>query len=385
MSERIAVILAGGGTGGHVFPALAVAQALEAVDPRVEPIFVGTSRGMEARVVPAAGYKLETLPVRHLKGTSPVGLARSLSLLPVAALRSWMLLRRVKPVAVVSVGGYAAGPVTLMASLMGIPTALMEQNAWPGMTNRLLGKVVKRCFLSLPDRSGRLPQARSVLTGNPLRRSILEARQSGPEPRDAEGRFRILITGGSGGAGPLNAALPGELRRMSDDVAAKLVVCHQAGRGRAAPVVDAYRGFAGEVEVVEFIEDMAAAYGWADLVICRSGATTLAELLAMGQPSMLIPFAGAADNHQEANAVSIVQQGAAVMVRESELGTGRVERLLRGLVRNAASLSSMGQRARTLGRPEAAESVARGLLELAGVSSPPTSPPAVDESGRVSG
>ncbi len=363
------IILAGGGTGGHVFPAVAVAQALKRASPQAEVLFVGTERGLESRVLPQMGYALKTLTVRHLKGSGALGWARGLGTLPLSAMQALGIVWGFGPDVVVSVGGYAAGPVTMLAALMGKPTVLLEQNAYPGMTNRLLSKVVRRCYLSLPDRSATLPADKCQLVGNPLRQEILDraGMHVEDEGRDRGKEFRILITGGSGGAGPLNKGLPRALRQMDDAIATKLVVCHQAGRNRAQPVWDDYRGFAGEVEVVEFIDDMAKAYGWADLVICRSGATTLAELLVLGQPSMLIPFAGAADNHQEANALSVVQSGAAVMVREEELNAGRLERLLEGLVRNPSSLDRMGQRAAQLGKPEAADVVAQGLLELAGV------------------
>ena len=369
MSAPLRVILAGGGTGGHVFPAVAVAQALEAVSPGVELLFVGTERGLEARALPKLGYRLETLDVPFLKGTGPLGWAMGLARLPLAGLQAAKIIRGFKPDVVVSAGGYAAGPVTMVAALMGIETALMEQNAMPGMTNRLLGRVVRRCFLSLPVVEGTLPADKCTLTGNPLRREILALRHERAEASEGRNRreeFRIFVTGGSGGAGPLNKGLPMAFRQMDEVMARKLKVRHQAGRGRAAQVESDYRGFAGEVEVVEFVEDMPGAYRWADLVICRAGATTLAELLAMGSPALLIPFAGAADNHQEANARTVVEAGASLMVREDELVTGRVERLLAGLVANPESLDKMAARALTLGRPEAGEIVARGILELAG-------------------
>ncbi len=371
------VMLAGGGTGGHLFPMMAVAQELQAMLPDVKLCFVGTERGIEARAIPKAGYPLETLTVRPLKGGGVLGLLRGLVALPQALGQALSLVRQWKPDVVVSAGGYAAGPVTLAAAMLGVPTALMEQNALPGLTNRILGHVVKRCFLSLPVTPGSLPEARSALVGNPVRTSILERVASvdmSTDTRDRSVEFHLLVTGGSGGAGPLNEHLPVLFRQMDDDLASRLCIKHQAGRGRHEAVVDAYRGFAGKVEVVEFIEDMAGAYFWADIVLGRAGATTLAELLLLGQPSVLVPFPGAADNHQEKNAEALVHSGAAVMIRQRELLSqdpeqrGRLERLLRGFVNNPASLDQIGAAARALGKPEAGQLVARGLLALAKVS-----------------
>ncbi len=362
------IILAGGGTGGHVFPAVAVAEALEEIVPGVEICFVGTARGLESRVIPGLGYPLETLEVRYLKGTGMWGWARGLGVLPQAGWQAASILRRFRPDFVLAAGGYASGPVTLMASMRGIPTALMEQNAMPGMTNRLLGKVVDHCFLSMDIVEGTLPAHKCSMVGNPLRAQILRAAS---RPRVVQERgdtrdFRILVTGGSGGARALNRTLPGVFRRTGDGLATRLTILHQAGRGRADAVRDEYRGFAGKVDVVEFIEDMAEAYAWSDLVVCRSGATTRAELLVMGQPALLVPFAGSADNHQEKNALQTSQAGAAVMVRESELDSGRVERLLAGFAHNPESLVKMGAKARELARPDAARSVAAAIVEMCG-------------------
>jgi UDP-N-acetylglucosamine--N-acetylmuramyl-(pentapeptide) pyrophosphoryl-undecaprenol N-acetylglucosamine transferase len=345
---------------------VAVAQALEKLHPGVEVLFVGTDRGLEARVVPALGYELRTIDVRFLKGTGALGWAKGLAKLPMAGVQASQILWGFKPHLVVSVGGYAAGPITMLAASLGFPTALMEQNALPGITNRLLGKVVDRCFLSLPDTKGLLPKSKCTLTGNPLRREILAAIEKNREKRVDGEEFRIFVTGGSGGAGPLNLALPGAFRKMPEALCGRLVIRHQAGRGRSESVWDAYRGFAGKVDVVEFIEDMPEAYHWADLVVCRLGATTLAELLVLGQPSVLIPFAGAADNHQEENALAVEKEGAAVVVRETELEGERLCEILSGLANHPESLTKMGARAQELGNPEAAQLVAEKMMELVG-------------------
>ncbi|MEO1271319.1 MAG: undecaprenyldiphospho-muramoylpentapeptide beta-N-acetylglucosaminyltransferase [Myxococcota bacterium] len=375
------VLLAGGGTGGHVFPAVAVAQEIRRVSPETEVVFVGTERGLEARVVPRLGYPLDTLHVRHLKGGGLGGWARGLAALPRAGAEALEILRRRRPAAVISVGGYAAGPVTAAAAALGIPTALMEQNAIPGMTNRLLGRVVDECYVSFDQTCELLPeQAACRVLGNPVRRELLDAVAQKPSEgglpvaeRDRRQEFRIFITGGSGGAGPLNADLPILFRRLEAELAERLVIRHQAGRGRSMPVVDGYRGFGGQVEVVEFIDDMAEAYRWADLAICRAGATTLAELLVLGQPALLVPFAGAADDHQARNAEAATRAGAAVMVREPELRDGRAARLLTGLVRNPAALDNMRHQALKLARPDAGRAIAEAIVQLARLRQGPAS------------
>jgi UDP-N-acetylglucosamine--N-acetylmuramyl-(pentapeptide) pyrophosphoryl-undecaprenol N-acetylglucosamine transferase len=361
------VILAGGGTGGHLFPAVAVAEALCGIDPGTEVLFVGTERGIEARVLPGMGLKLETLEVRPVKGGGLTGWVKGLLALPRAAVQAWRIVRRFRPDVVVSSGGYAAGPVTLVAALTGVPTALMEQNALPGLTNRVLGKLVDECLLSMPVAAGTLPAHKCEIVGNPLRAQILEAAanaNSDADGRDRAQDFHLLVTGGSGGAGALNRDLPRALCALPADIARRLTVRHQAGRNRHEAVREAYLEFGGRVSVVEFINDMAGAYAWSDLAVCRAGATTLAELMVLGQPSLLIPFPGAADNHQERNALAIVEQGAGVMVQERDLLTGKLARLVTGFVQNPNALDKMAVQARGLGRPHAANEVASRLVRL---------------------
>jgi len=359
------VMIAGGGTGGHVFPGVAVAQELVAMLPELEVVFVGTERGLESRAIPPLGFALETLNVRYVKGTGLWGWTRGALLLPGAGFGAMSLLRRWKPSVVISVGGYAAGPMTVTAATLGYRTALMEQNARSGMTNRLLGKVVDRCFVTFEGTEG-LPASRCVLVGNPVRRQILEARAR-VEHREGAQEFRILVTGGSGGAGSMNAELPQILRSLPEELGRRVTIRHQAGRGRHAPVLESYQGFVGRAEVVEFIDDMAEAYLWADLVVCRAGATTLSELLVLGKPALYIPFPNAADNHQEKNARAIVEAGAGVMLLDAELSGDKGVRLLSGLIRNPTSLHNMSEQAVKLGRPDAGREIAESIVELAGL------------------
>jgi UDP-N-acetylglucosamine--N-acetylmuramyl-(pentapeptide) pyrophosphoryl-undecaprenol N-acetylglucosamine transferase len=347
---------------------VAVAEALVSGSRGTEVLFVGTARGIEARVLPGLGLELKTLSVRPLRGGGLLGLLRGMISLPYSGWEALRIVRRFRPDVVVSVGGYAAGPVTLVASLLGIPTVLLEQNALPGLTNRILGKVVDQCLLSMPVIPGSLPDGKCEVVGNPIRRQFVDALAADSDGDDlrGEGEFRLFVTGGSGGAGAFNRDLPAALCRLPGHLASRLVVRHQAGRGRHEPVAEAYDSFGGTAEVVEFVQDMAAAYRWADLVVCRAGATTLAELLALGQAALLIPFPGAADNHQEKNALAMVERGAGVMVHEPEIEAGRFSRLLIGFMQNPTALDNVAAQAKSLGRPGAAAAVASRLVRLAG-------------------
>ena len=358
------LVIAGGGTGGHLFPGVAVAEALRKLRPEARVTFVGTKSGIEARVIPETDFELEFVEVAALKGGSVKDRVTSLLSLPGSGLKARRLLARLEPDAVVSVGGYAAGPVTLVASLSGIPTALMEQNSYPGLTNRLLSRVVDRAFVTFEQSREHLADARVVVTGNPVRADLLKLAESFEyEPPIEGGEFRILIIGGSGGAGSFNESLPRLLGSMGE-LSERLRVRHQAGRGRRDEAVPGYEDFDGEVEVLEFIDDMAEAYRWCDLLICRAGASTIAEVLTLGIPSMMVPFPHAADDHQRANARSVVEAGAGVMIDDSEIDSARARNLLTGLMNNPVALTNLASGARGLGKPEAGQQIAEQLLEM---------------------
>lgn len=366
--DRKHVVIAGGGTGGHLFPGVAVVEALQKIDPSIEASFVGTERGIEARVIPKLGYPLHLLDVASLKGAGLGGTLSGLAKLPASGLQARRLVRELDPSIVISVGGYAAGPVTMVAGLMGVPTALMEQNATPGMTNKLLGRVVKKAFLTFEESREFFPNTETEVAGNPVRRSIVDSArdftyQPPPSEVSKDRPFRILVIGGSGGAGSFNRDIPQWMQAMGEH--GELIhIRHQAGRNRADEVVPRYEGFAGRAEVVEFIDDMAEAYRWCDLLICRAGASTIAEVLILGVPAIYIPFPGAADNHQERNALAVVENGGGMMLRDDEIASERSARLLAGLLRNPISLQNIAARARELGKPEAAEAIARQVLTM---------------------
>lgn len=358
------VVIAGGGTGGHLFPGVAVVEALQQLDPNLRASFVGTERGIEARVVPALGYDLHLVDVQSLKGKSFAALFGSATALPLSLLKSRKLVKELDPDVVISVGGYAAGPFTLAAALNGRPTALMEQNATPGMTNRILGRFVERAFLTFEESRAFFPKAICDVSGNPIRRALLErAEHFSYAPPEEGGPFRILVIGGSGGAGSFNEGLPRMLSSMGQ-LAQRIEVRHQAGRGRAEDVRPRYEGFDGSVEVVEFIDDMAQAYAWCDLLICRAGASTIAEVLALGVPALYVPFPGAADNHQEKNALSVTEAGAGMMILDHEIVSERAQKLLRGLMHNPIALGRLAKRARDIARPEAAREIAEQIFKM---------------------
>lgn len=364
-ADKPHLVVAGGGTGGHLFPGVAVAEAFLKRAPEGKVTFVGTARGIEARVIPGLGYPLELMEVPTLKGKGAFGALKGALQLPKSGFAARKLIKQLCPDVVVSVGGYAAGPVTMLASRMGVKTALMEQNSIPGLTNRTLGRVVDHAFLTFEQSATHFEGACSYsIPGNPVRESFLTMRSrfryEGPQE---DGPFRILIIGGSGGAGSFNSEIPKWLRSMGPQ-AARLEVRHQAGRGRADEARPGYEGFQGTVEVTEFIDDMAAAYRWCDLMICRAGASTIAEVLTLGLPAIYVPFPHAADDHQRANALSVVEAGAGVMLDDQELASDRARSLLLGFLNNPRALRNLAEKAHELGRPEAAEKIVDKIFEM---------------------
>lgn len=359
------LLVAGGGTGGHLFPGLAVAEALLDREPRAAVHFAGTRRGIEARAVPKAGFPLAFIEVGTLKGQGLVGLARTLAGLPSALAQAAGIVRRFDPDLVLGVGGYASGPVVAAAALMRRRTAIMEQNAVPGLTNRWLGRVVDRIFTSLVVNGGQavFPPAKVVRTGNPIRRGF----RTVPLRAPAEGEpLHLLVFGGSAGARRINDAIVAALGPLGR-LRGRLQVVHQTGEAAHASVETAYRtaGWdAASAEVLPFIDDMAARYAWADLVVCRAGASTVAELTAVGRPALLVPYPFAADDHQEANARALVQAGAAVRLKDADLTGDRLASEVAALLESPGRRASMAVAAMRLGDPAAADRVVDEILEL---------------------
>lgn len=358
-------VVAGGGTGGHLFPGLAVAGRLRERVPGATVTFVGTERGIEARLAPALGWPVEFVPARGLVGKSlgarisgSVEMARGL----VAAHR---LLGRLAPRAVLGVGGYAAAPVVAAAWARRIPTVLHEQNAVPGWTNRVLAPFAKSVALSFEGTASRLRARHRVVTGNPVRPEFFRV----PPPAPVDGRLRVLVVGGSQGARILNETVPGAFAHslLGDH---RVEVVHQTGERDRDAVVARYRDLGRpnvSAEVLPFVDDLAARYAWADLLIARAGATTVFELAAAGRPSILVPFAAAASAHQDANAEALAAAGAAVVVPEREASADRIAQELAPFAYDPPKIVRAGAAAATLARPDAADRVADLVLAAAGL------------------
>jgi UDP-N-acetylglucosamine--N-acetylmuramyl-(pentapeptide) pyrophosphoryl-undecaprenol N-acetylglucosamine transferase len=361
MIQRIMV--AGGGTGGHLFPGLAVVEELRRRVPGLEVKFVGTARGIEARILPGRGEALELLKVTPLKGQGMGPRFKSFARIPTAMKEASALMREFEPDLVLGVGGYASGPVLLSASLSGRPTALLEQNAQVGLTNRLLARFVDRAYITFEQTERVFGKNKSRLTGNPVRHEFVEhARLAIADPEGFESRARtVLVLGGSQGARKLNEAVPRALAQAG--LAHRdLEVVHQTGESMRDEVEATYRELGIRAKVVTFIDEIARAYSNAALVVARAGATTLAELCAIGRPSILIPFPFAADDHQAKNAKALEEQSASICIRESELEADTLAALIADLLDDPATRQAMAQAARDHGRPDAAAAIVDDMM-----------------------
>ncbi|HEY1371068.1 MAG TPA: undecaprenyldiphospho-muramoylpentapeptide beta-N-acetylglucosaminyltransferase [Candidatus Binatia bacterium] len=343
------VIVAGGGTGGHLFPGLAVAQEFKRRDATNEILFVGTAQGIEVRAVPAAGFPLELIPVKGLKGRGVRGLMQGLYGIPASFLRSLGILRRFRPDYVLGVGGYASGPLLLAAKTRRVRTAILEENLRPGLTNEMLGKIVDRVFTSYQGSAKYFPRSRVVETGNPVRWRTL------PQV-EKETKFMLFIFGGSQGARRINQCTIEMLKQLGD-MQSSLKILHQTGKLDFEEVRAAYAELPFEAVVVPFIDGMDQAYARADLVICRSGAATIAELTVFGKPAILIPYPYAVYDHQRLNAEELVEKGAAEMILDRELDGAKLAARVRALFEDRARLAAMAAAAKRLGRPDAAEQI----------------------------
>jgi UDP-N-acetylglucosamine--N-acetylmuramyl-(pentapeptide) pyrophosphoryl-undecaprenol N-acetylglucosamine transferase len=347
------LLIAGGGTGGHLFPGVAIAEELRAREPDADITFVGTKRGIEARVLPELGWKLELIEVSGLKTVGLAGAIRGMFRLPRALWQARRLLKRLAPDAVIGVGGYASGPVVLAALLRGIPTAICEQNSIPGLTNKLLGRFVRRVFVAF-DGTRKFFAAKKVeLVGNPVRRE-LAAKLASATMAHAN-NAHVLVSGGSLGAVAVNALAADALAKLAKE--RSLAIVHQTGEKDLEPTRKRYADAGVAADCRAFIKDMAAAYATADLVIGRAGATTVAELAIAGKPAVFIPYPFAADNHQVLNAAEMAERGAALMFEQSALTADKLADALRPLLADPAKRAAMGAAMKSLAKPGAAAAV----------------------------
>lgn len=349
------VLVAGGGTGGHIFPGVAIARELMERVPGVEVLFVGTARGLEKRIVPAEGFRLLTIRSAGITGKNLMSRLKGMALVPVSLVQSLALIGRTRPRLVVGVGGYASGPVLLAAVARRVPTLIHEQNCIPGVTNRWLAPIVSEVALTFPETRDAM-RGRGVVTGNPVRRQF-----SLVPPRPASGGPRhLLVFGGSQGSRALNQAMMAALPLLAP-LRGRLTLTHQTGEVALAAVTGAYRAAGWDEDAADvrpFISGMSQAFEEADLVLCRSGATTVAELTAAGRPAVLVPFAGAAHDHQTFNARKLEQVGAAVVLAEARLSGESLATLLVSLLGDAERVARMAQASRAAARPDAAARIA---------------------------
>ncbi|HEX9605529.1 MAG TPA: undecaprenyldiphospho-muramoylpentapeptide beta-N-acetylglucosaminyltransferase [Myxococcales bacterium] len=359
------MLIAGGGTGGHLFPGLALAEEVKTRHPRNDVLFVGTPRGLETRIVPRSGFPLELIDVGPLKRQGALGTLRGLGRLPRALWQSRRIVRKFDPDVVVGVGGYASGPVVMAAWMMRIPTAVQEQNALPGFTNRTLGRFARACFIAFDEARAGFPPARTHLLGNPIRRAFLDNYLHSKEPSGE--RLSILVTGGSQGAHVLNLRVAEALEQLAPELGRRLRVVHQTGEKDLQEIARRYQalGESGvDAQATAFIDDMANAYAQADLLVCRAGATTIAELTVCKKPAILVPFPYAADDHQTVNARSMVRNGAAILLPERDLTGQKLAGELRALEADRERLRRMARQSGLLGRPEAAREIAEVCVSL---------------------
>jgi UDP-N-acetylglucosamine--N-acetylmuramyl-(pentapeptide) pyrophosphoryl-undecaprenol N-acetylglucosamine transferase len=380
------ILIAGGGTGGHLFPGVALAEEIRGRDPDAAVRFVGTRRGIEARVLPELGWEHAFIEISGLKTVGLGGAVRGLLRVPRALWQSRRIIRAFRPDVVVGVGGYASGPVVLAARLMGLPTAILEQNSIPGLTNKILGRFVRAVFVSFDESRRFFPARRVIASGNPIRRALLAALQSEPgngadDASAASARAtagaagadagaagaagadaataapHVLVFGGSQGARALNELVPVAAALLRERGLAFHIV-HQTGEAGLEATQARYRDAGVDADCRAFIRDMAGAYQRADLVVSRAGATTVAELGVVGRPAILVPFPQAADNHQEINAREVVRAGAALLHRQAELTPERLADAMAGLLGDAAVRARMAGAMKKLGRPDAAATIA---------------------------
>jgi len=358
--KPLRVLIAGGGTGGHIYPGIAIAREIKRRHPAADLLFVGTERGMEMKIVPAEGFRLETITISGLKGTRPLKQLKSLLAVPKSLLDARSILRRFQPTVVVGVGGYSSGPPVLMAGLMGIPAMLQEQNALPGLTNRLLARVAHKVATAFRECEAYFG-SKAVLTGNPVRADFSRVLgRTGTDP------FTLLVFGGSQGAQPINQSVIEALAILKPQLPG-LQVIHQTGERDYSRIKQAYDAMRMDADVRPFFGDIPKQFAAADLLVCRAGATTLAEVTVAGKAAILVPFPQAADDHQRMNAEALAQAGAAEMILQKDLDGPTLAARIRYYVEHQDALRRIGQNSRALGRPDATERIVDLVEELSGL------------------
>jgi UDP-N-acetylglucosamine--N-acetylmuramyl-(pentapeptide) pyrophosphoryl-undecaprenol N-acetylglucosamine transferase len=343
-------LIAAAGTGGHIYPGIAVAKEILRRDPQSEVRFVGTARGLETKLVPQAGFELSIIESTGLKSVGPIARLRGVAMLPRSFLAAKRIIRDFRPDIVIGAGGYVSGPVVLTAAIVNVPTLVMESNALPGWTNRTLARFVDKAAVSF-EKSLSFFRGKGVVTGNPVRREFFEI----PRKERKEGRFSVLVFGGSQGAHAINEAMVAALPQL-ESLRSVLRITHQTGEADFEPVRAAYveAGWADQADVRRYIDDIVVSFGDADLVICRAGATTTSELIAAGKAAIMIPFPLAADDHQRRNAEALEAVGAARMILQQDLSGSMLAQEIERLVQSPDEIGKMQAASSKLARGDAA-------------------------------
>lgn len=358
-SSRELLMIAGGGTGGHIYPAIAIAREYVAAKAGRSVVFVGTENGLEKTIVPNNGFPLEFITVAGIQGKSIAKRLAGAMKLPLGMLGAWRLISKYRPSAILGVGGYASGPVLMIGALRGYPTIIHEQNAYPGSTNRILAKFVRKIAVAFPEALPRLGRPGEV-TGNPIRREFFEALRTVP----AAGKRRILVFGGSQGSRIINNAMA-EALLFLPRLKGSVEIVHQTGKADYERIAEAYRASAfPEARVTPYIDAMATELAAADLVVCRAGAMTLGELAAVGRAAILIPFAAATHNHQYENAKVLEAAGGAVVIPESELSPERLANSITSILSDPAKAKTMGESLKKLSSPDATAKIVKLIEEI---------------------
>lgn len=356
------LMIGGGGTGGHIYPAIAIARAYAGRGKDRRVVFVGTERGLEKTIVPKAGFPLEFISVGGLKGKGGLELLKSIFRLPYGFIQAFQLVGKHRPSVVLGVGGYSSGPVLLAAALRGVPTMIHEQNAYPGLTNRLLARFVKKVAVAFADAAARMKRVDAVVTGNPVRAEFFTATRRAADPAT---RQRLLIFGGSQGSRILNDAMTGALlflSRLKD----RLDIVHQTGPAELQKVQQAYRtsGAFPNARVVAYLDPIVDEIAAADLVVCRAGAMTIGELCAIGRPAIYVPFAAATNNHQELNARFVERAGGGVVITEAELTAEKLGAAINEIMTDPERTRRMGAAAKALAAPDATKKIVDSIESI---------------------
>lgn len=354
------IVIAGGGTGGHLFPGIAIAEEFLRRYDKAQIIFIGTKKGIESKLLGQLGYELRTIEIEGVKGRGLKAMVRSAYQVPQSMWQSRRVLKQFNPHIVIGVGGYASGPAVLTAHFMSIPTAIAEQNALPGITNRILGKFVKVIFVTYEQTQTWFPKGKVIISGNPVRAAFVAGRCVEKGKKDF---WQLLVFGGSQGAVTINETMINMLSQLQK-MKNKIRVTHQTGSKQLDKVRQAYEKFGIKAKVMPFIVDMAGAYAAADLIVCRAGATSLAEITASGKAAILIPYPWAANDHQTKNAQAMADAGAAVVINESELSSGKLFGVLEKLLSDEKKLKKLEENSARLGNINAAANIVDACIKL---------------------